>query len=458
MATHDEPFGGDADETAVISRAERREVYTAHRREESTRTSRLRLPVGLPVERTYEGAAATTAFVALILVVLEIVTDVLPDAPIFWVFTPVRVVILIGLAAAALSGLPAKRWLTPLDIPIVVLFLATSFATLIKGVGFAPIRGLLTSIAVYYLAVAVRRSDPASWHGWTALSFIGVATSSLIALDQFISRTPTGFCRASLDGTRDACSQSGAMVRSIGTFSNPNLLVAFLVLALPFALAWVLAQKGTTRTVGWVVIVAGYLAVLTTLSRGGIIAAIVGLGCFLLLRTPTRSRLLGVLGGIVVVVAGAVIAAVLGRAVGLRTDVWGAALWVASHNPLGVGLGRAGPSISAADPGDRVYQHAHNLWLNWLVEGGWLALLAVIAVTVMAAWFCLQAARRGAVAAVATGASLGGFAVLCLADHPANGARIAMLMWAVLALAATSWEPVERRPLAPGSRAARRAA
>jgi hypothetical protein len=48
--------------------------------------------------------------------------------------------------------------------------------------------------------------------------------------------------------------------------------------------------------------------------------------------------------------------------------------------------------------------------------------------------FTVRAARGGSVLAAAVGAGLAGFAVMSLADHPANAIRISLALWAVLAL------------------------
>lgn len=102
-----------------------------------------------------------------------------------------------------------------------------------------------------------------------------------------------------------------------------------------------------------------------------------------------------------------------------------------------VGLGRAGPLLATAIPGEEQFRHAHNLWLNWAVETGYLGLAGILGVTVGAAVITVHAIRRGAgVDVAALGAGLAGFAVFSLADHPANAARISVAMWAALGLLA----------------------
>jgi hypothetical protein len=77
------------------------------------------------------------------------------------------------------------------------------------------------------------------------------------------------------------------------------------------------------------------------------------------------------------------------------------------------------------------------LWLNWAVDTGYLGLAGILGVTVGAGMITLYAIRRGAgVVAAALGAGLAGFAVVSLADHPANAARLSLAMWTVLGLLA----------------------
>ncbi|MFG3021782.1 O-antigen ligase family protein [Streptomyces sp. NPDC048254] len=169
-------------------------------------------------------------------------------------------------------------------------------------------------------------------------------------------------------------------IRATGTFANPNLLGACLVLLLPFALlAAVPVDERTARTAIVVMVVGGYGALVTTFSRAGYVAGaagllVLGVAYWLAPRLADRAqrRLYAVVGGLGLLGAAGVIWAVsrAGDSLGVRGQAWRAALQVARRNPLGVGLGRSGEAISAAAPGDRVFVHAHNLWLNWLVETG----------------------------------------------------------------------------------------
>jgi hypothetical protein len=76
------------------------------------------------------------------------------------------------------------------------------------------------------------------------------------------------------------------------------------------------------------------------------------------------------------------------------------------------------------------------------VETGVLGLAAVLALTAVAALLCLRAARWGDPLALPLGAGLAGFAVIGLADQPANAIRISVVLWMLLGLVAGSRAPV----------------
>lgn len=300
----------------------------------------------------------------------------------------------------------------------------------------------------------MRKALPDAWPALALLALAGTAIASLTAVRQAANGIDTGFCRGALDASADTCT-GGAMIRVIGTFYNPNLLAAFLVLLLPVAAAGSLALADrSARLIGAALVVVGYGAVVLTYSRGGIIAALAGLAVLVATRgqgivgLPGRRRQRLATSLLVVGAIGAVAACVLALGTaggfGVRSDVWGAALRLVTTHPLGVGLGRGGALLDAAIPGDEPFQHAHNLWLNWAVETGLPGLLAVLAMTVGVVLIVVRGVRAGSAAAATCGAGLAGFAVLSLADHPANAQRIALVLWIVLGLVAADSPPVWR--------------
>ncbi|MFG2746387.1 O-antigen ligase family protein [Streptomyces chartreusis] len=387
---------------------------------------------------------------AVAVVLLDSATDFFPDDPLAGILTPTRLALLLGVIALVVPvrGRPRARlrdFRTRLDLPIGLLVAVSAATTYRGGHPTAPLRGLLTVMACHYLVVAVRRTRPESWGAIGLLALTGVAAAATSAFSQVTNETPTGFCRTGLltDVACDAAGD-GALIRATGTFANPNLLAAFLVLLLPFALlATVCVDERTARTAVVVLVVIGYGALLTTFSRAGYVAGAAGLlvlgGAYWLaprIADRAQRRLFAALGTLALLGAAGAIWAVsrAGNSLGVRGQAWEAALRLAADNPLGVGLGRSGAAISATAPGGRTFVHAHNLWLNWLVEAGPLGLLSITAVAVIAVSCAARAARAKSVIGTVGLAALTGFFLMSMMDHPANLDRIDALLWCALAV------------------------
>lgn len=370
---------------------------------------------------------------ALLVVVLHAVVGILPDAPVVWVLTPDRLVLLVGLAAGLVAAPSPREWATWLDLPIVLLVAASAASAVASGQGWPVWRALLTGVMTCYLAVGLMRRHPSSWTLVTGSALVACAVTGLTALHQWADDVPTGFCRAGLAAGRELCSDPDAMVRVTGTFGNPNVLAAALVLLLPVAWAGATSlPTSSARLVGYAVVVLGYVAVLLTWSRAGVAAAVVGATVLVVLR-PGWSRRVSTAVAAAVVIGGVL---VVGGSLGVRRDVWGAALRVVAGHPLGVGPGRSGAVIDQQVPGPERFRHAHDLWLSWTLEGGWLAGAAVVALTLGAVWLVRRGVRSGSTVARVAGAGLAGFAVMSLVDHPANTTGIATLLWLLLGLVA----------------------
>ncbi|MBG0854502.1 O-antigen ligase family protein [Streptomyces spinoverrucosus] len=387
---------------------------------------------------------------ALFVVFLDTATDFFPDDPLVGVVTPTRLALLAGLLAIVVPVRGRHRtrlrdFRTRLDLPIALLLGAVVMTTFLGGHPTAPLRGLLTVIAGYYLVVGLRRTQPESWRAVGLLALVGIAAAGTSAFSQFTNETPTGFCRTGLLTDISCDSDSSAvLIRAIGTFANPNLLAAFLVLLLPFVLlASVSVDERTARTVIVLIGVVGYGALLTTFSRAGYVAGAAGLlvlgGAYWLaprLADRAQRRITATLGFLALGGAAAAIwaASQAGNSLGVRGQAWNAALDIAVNNPLGVGLGRSGAVISATAPGERVFVHAHNMWLNWLVETGPLGLLALLSITLITWSSAARAARAKSAIGTVGLASLTGFFMIGMMDHPANLDRIDMLFWLILAM------------------------
>lgn len=415
------------------------------------------VPEQPPVRRTVGAAIAT---IAIVLILSEAVADALPDDPIRFNVTPVRLAIILGLVGVCFAGVMVRSLRTRLDLPILALLAAAGLATVLHSQSFSAWRGLLAGVAAYYLAVGARRGGALSFGTMSTIALVFVAVPAGVALGQASNQTNTGFCRSGLGGEiNNVCTNPDAMVRVVGTFYNPNLLAAFLVMFVPLATVGALGVADRSlRALAFTVIGGSYIAILATFSRGGIAAAFIGAIVLVVLLKPTRRRL--VVAGAAAGVGGLLLVflMVVRGGVGVRTEVWSAALRVAAENPLGTGLGLSGHLVAGRVPGTEAFVHVHNLWLNWLVETGVVGGAAVITITVLIAIRVGRAAVAGSKMAAAQASGLASFAMVSMVDHPANSMAISLVMWLMLGLAETSWEP---SPLAAairhkGRRAARR--
>ncbi|MFC5804896.1 hypothetical protein [Streptomyces formicae] len=196
---------------------------------------------GLP-----QAIAQVVPLAAMAVVLLDSATDFFPDDPLISVVTPVRLALLTGLtglAALVVGGARLSAFRTRLDLPVTLLLLAAAGTTYVGGHPTAPLRALVTSAGAYYLMVGLRRTQPESWRAVALFALFAVVAAGTTAFSQLTNETPTGFCRTGLLTDVD-CDEgaAGMLIRATGTFANPNLLAAFLVLLTPLtllaAVAW----------------------------------------------------------------------------------------------------------------------------------------------------------------------------------------------------------------------------
>lgn len=379
--------------------------------------------------------AGTVSLIAVAAVLLDTAVQIFPDTPLPGRLTAARLALVIGLVAVGVSGARWRDCRSPLDLPVALLLLAGTATTVLGGHGAAPLRGLVSAVAGYYLALAVLRRVPGAWRALLLLALFCSAVAGAVALAQLSQSTPTGFCRT-LSFADANCRRPGVLGRSTGTFPNPNLLAAFVLLLGPFgAVAAARVRPPAERLVLLGLLGLGYVGLVTTFSRMGWFSALMsagvvgGLSTF---RGRVGNRTLGLVAALVGLITVSLIVATGSLAV--RARAWGLALDAWREHPLvGVGLGRAGDVIGTG--GTRIdFVHAHNFWLNWLLEAGPLALFAVVVLTAVS----LRCAVRGALAGTARGlaglAAMVGFFLLCLTDVPTGADRISVAMWLTLAL------------------------
>ncbi len=198
-----------------------------------------------------------------------------------------------------------------------------------------------------------------------------------------------------------------------GTFINRNHFATFLAIALPFAITLAIPRHRPRRTdhgwrqrvlaladervLGRAAAVAAaaliWLGLLLSHSRAGLLAALAGAAIVLFhYRSIRAARWAAAVGAVVLVALLTLeVAQAPGErfldtkedlsAKGGRLTVWRDSLALVKARPLlGWGFGTfesAFPSVQSADV-TQVYDHAHNDWLEWMTEGGVLALMAAV--------------------------------------------------------------------------------
>ncbi len=389
--------------------------------------------------------------------VIDAAADILPDHGIFGPVTVSRLLLLLGLGALVSGGARTRHFHTGLDLPIALLVLATALAT-VRYTDGAALRFLVTAVAFYYLTVGLVRLDPEARIALPLVALAAVAIAAAIGVEQVAQGTPTMFYRRRLFGPVDSSRPlPGLQIRATGTFPNPNLLAAFLLLLGPFAaLAAATARRRGARTVATGMVVLAYVGLLVTFSRAAVIAVVVSVvvtGLALLARMPHwrhRFRPTGAAGFAFAATAAALLLAgvsgALGRVSG-RTEAFMLATRAAeAHLFTGVGPRRAGDVMNAIGHAGPPYAHPHNLWLTWLLETGVVGFVAIVLITAGGLVAGARTAVAGFPLGVAGFAALAGYCVMSLVDYPANAERVAMTFWFALALVMADTRPGRLRP------------
>lgn len=396
-------------------------------------------------------ALTATSVAAVTLLVLHGAMDLLPSEPIVATLTVGRLVLITAMVALYLQGARPRDLRTGIDWWVALLLVAATLSAWYSGHGWPGVRGLVEHVGLFYVVVGCLRRDEET-RGLPLVAALAVASVGGIAVAQVVQGVPTTFYREGLQSVTSTASRPDLMVRAIGTFPNPNLLSGFMLLLAPLAaLATMRTGDREQRTIVAVAVAVGYAGLVVSFSRAGLVGlALSGAAAGVVMLTGSdRWRWYGrhVQLAVAIVVVGLIVAIVSGVAgpIAARDEAWSLGLAAAGQSPLlGVGIGRAGDVMNAIGNPALPYFHAHNLWLNWLVEAGPLAAIAMVAIVGLSLRTAFRRALAGSGLALAGLVSLAGFATASLLDHPANAARIDLLLWFALAF---SHAPVRRTTL-----------
>jgi O-antigen ligase len=195
-----------------------------------------------------------------------------------------------------------------------------------------------------------------------------------------------------------------------GTFINRNHFAGFIEMVWPLALGFTMAQGGwgqgyTLKTIfaserlnrqalqalGIVVLL---LALLFSRSRAGIVGASMGFLTFILLtRTGSKGMprytwllLVGIVGMLVIYSMTIGVGPIADRFLTLgegdsRLNFWQDSLHIIKDHPFGIGLRnyeKVFPVYNLSNLSDKMVDHAHNDYLQLLIEAGWIGFVAVL--------------------------------------------------------------------------------
>jgi len=207
-----------------------------------------------------------------------------------------------------------------------------------------------------------------------------------------------------------------------GTFINRNHFAGFIEMVWPLALAVTLAMTGQARSFKAALgsdrlnrqalmalcIIVFLLSLILTRSRAGIISGLVGFFVFSIMVRPglryrskqTRLLLVGILILLSVYIATVGIGPVIDRFFSIGNDgssrltIWQNSLSIVKNHPLGIGLGNYENTFAVYNQlpiFDKTVAHAHNDYLQFLVETGWIGFCALFSGFLL---FIIQCGRR----------------------------------------------------------------
>ena len=257
--------------------------------------------------------------------------------------------------------------------------------------------------------------------------------------------------------------QGQTVQRIEGSFGHPNSFAGYLAVYIPLAAAITVSRSfpARLRVLSAVALILALVSLNYTYTRGAVFA--LGAGALIWLAI-VRPRLAVAVALTVGIAAATLLPGTLsqrfqstsGADVGLRMDIWGAALDIYSEHPvLGVGGGNF-PVAYAALPSTLLFAtqkrllhgaqeivppHAQSLYLNFFAEDGTIGFVAFVLLAIAAIGVAFRCSKvsdpRGRVIGVGLGVGLMVLAVHSTVDVTSfDGDRLEMPLFALLAVAA----------------------
>lgn len=246
-------------------------------------------------------------------------------------------------------------------------------------------------------------------------------------------------------------------IRAAATFSNPNIFAEFSIMLLPFVAAYAFTgERSAAKIISRLSLLFIVMGVLFTFSRGCYLAigAIAVVMCIANIRRLVPILIVG--ASVVLLIPETVYERLL--SVGStsdvsileRFDVWGISLQLFLERPLsgyGAGVGAVWDRLSQNGIGA---PHAHNVFIEWLAEGGAVALILLLFLIwklFRIGFELIMNTHRTRMYGAAIIAFCAGFAVCGMFDYPLFTPKLIGVFMMVLALIDALGHVELRRPL-----------
>ncbi|MFH1788938.1 MAG: O-antigen ligase family protein [Candidatus Altiarchaeota archaeon] len=347
---------------------------------------------------------------------------------------------------------------TPLDLPLLVFFSFTLLSAIAPISRFMfpvyyfesfsqlyPAKVLINTFEAMMLYFFVANNfDKKYLKGVVTALVAGLVAASIVGLIQytyFISGFPM-----------DRWFKEYDPVTVTSTLNNKNFFGMYLILLIPLTYYLTSYYKGSAKTLPAIAATLATLALIVSHSRG----ALIGLISTMVLVSAVKKKRFFLYGVLALIIIGSTILGTpqfretsfagrfidMGKDVDGRIDCFNRSFATALQNPLGIGAGTFREK-RICSYGDKwwsfTFHHAHNLYLQILVERGWLALGAFLYLLLAYFWKVMATKYADAYTRkVVWGLSIGILAVLIhgLVDYPFYSQRIALLFFFVMGVVA----------------------
>lgn len=387
------------------------------------------------------------------LLILQVSLEFLPFTIVLKYLTTTRIILLLGFASLIgtyiikhkkqINRKKTFQGLTTL-LGLITLFLTWCLISSLfsrSAISFSIFRLQLEQVFAF-LFVILKVDSEEKIRAVLFILCLATTAISLHAINQFSESENTHYFLILREGswtvTETLEVPKNGIIRVLGYFNNPNVLGAYLILAIPLATCYFHYSRVPIWVIGSIVALA-WVALLLTFSRSCLISLLFALSVTLGRKKPFALVCLAVLTGVTLVNPLSIGRLATGYA---RVSAWSTTIELISEKPIfGVGLG----NFRAYSGG---FWHAHNLFLHIAAEAGLIAgilLTGIFMIALVRAFRlghgCDGAGPLGQAFSVAFLA----FAIASLVDNAYNTTPISYTFWILFGLLIAACGVFERQ-------------